>query len=334
MKVLLDHPWPFALAHGGLQIQIEQTKAALERQKAEVEYMRWWDAEQIGDVIHYFGRPSGDYIDFAHSKRMKVIAAELLTGLGSRSAMARLAQKSLMRISQTFLPQTFMARMNWEAYRKADGFVALTSWEAHLMQAMFDAPPDKIRVIANGVEEVFFAARSETGKERSNHLVCTATIHPRKRILELAEAAVLARVPVRIIGKPYAESDPYYLRFLEVQKNHPDLLFYEGGISDRAELAKAYREARGFVLLSTMESNSLSALEAAATGCPLLLNDLPWAKSVFGRHAMYASPLVCGEPLASALRDFSSRAPSMETGVRPSTWDEVASELLKLYRAC
>jgi len=24
MKVLFDHPWPFALAHGGFQIQIEQ----------------------------------------------------------------------------------------------------------------------------------------------------------------------------------------------------------------------------------------------------------------------------------------------------------------------
>ena len=31
MKVLFDHPNPFMLAHGGFQIQIEQTKKAPER---------------------------------------------------------------------------------------------------------------------------------------------------------------------------------------------------------------------------------------------------------------------------------------------------------------
>jgi hypothetical protein len=30
MKILFDHPNPFLLAHGGFQIQIEQTQKALE----------------------------------------------------------------------------------------------------------------------------------------------------------------------------------------------------------------------------------------------------------------------------------------------------------------
>ena len=30
MKVLFDHPNPFLLAHGGFQVQIKQTKKALE----------------------------------------------------------------------------------------------------------------------------------------------------------------------------------------------------------------------------------------------------------------------------------------------------------------
>ena len=44
MKVLIDHQLPFLLAHGGLQIQIEQTKAALEKIGIEVEYLRFWDS--------------------------------------------------------------------------------------------------------------------------------------------------------------------------------------------------------------------------------------------------------------------------------------------------
>lgn len=46
MKVLFDHSFPFALAHGGFQIQIEQTKAALESLGVSVDYLRWWDDSQ------------------------------------------------------------------------------------------------------------------------------------------------------------------------------------------------------------------------------------------------------------------------------------------------
>src|SRR2546428_13872771 len=63
MKVLVDHASPFLLAHGGFQIQIEETKRALERLGVTVEYLRWWDDEQRGDIIHFFGRPAGAYVD-------------------------------------------------------------------------------------------------------------------------------------------------------------------------------------------------------------------------------------------------------------------------------
>jgi glycosyltransferase involved in cell wall biosynthesis len=332
MKVLFDHPLPFALAHGGLQIQIEQTKAALERCGTEVEHLRWWDGQQSGQVIHYFGRPTGDYIDLAHAKGMKVVAAELLTGLGSRSAGARLAQKSLMRAAATMLPRTFWSRLAWDAYQKADAFVALTQWEAHLMGSMFGAEESKVHVIPNGVENVFFQARKDAGeKPEADYLVCTAAIHPRKRVLELARGAARARVPLWIIGKPYSESDSYYRQFLDAQKESSGFIRYEGGVSDRARLAEIYRQARGFVLLSTMESLSLSALEAAASGCPLLLSDLPWARTVFGADAVYANGSPDPENIGAVLRDFFEKAPSMETSFRPLTWDDVAQFLRILY---
>src|SRR6476659_962341 len=65
VKILLDYPLPFALAHGGVQVQIEQTKAALEQLGLEVEFLRWWDDRQTGDVIHYFGRMPAAHVEFA-----------------------------------------------------------------------------------------------------------------------------------------------------------------------------------------------------------------------------------------------------------------------------
>ena len=44
MKILIDHNCPFFLAHGGFQIQMEQTKAALQARGLEAEYVRSWNA--------------------------------------------------------------------------------------------------------------------------------------------------------------------------------------------------------------------------------------------------------------------------------------------------
>src|SRR5664279_4591111 len=98
MKVLFDHHLPFALAHGGFEQQLVQTKAALEQAGVETDFVRWWDAGQRGDIIHFAGRPAADYIAFAHGRGCKVIVAELLTAAGSRSRGALALQKFLTTV--------------------------------------------------------------------------------------------------------------------------------------------------------------------------------------------------------------------------------------------
>ncbi len=269
---------PFSLAHGGAQIQIEQTQAALKNAGVEAEPLRWWDSVQRGDVIHSFGRMPAEQIKLAQQKGIKVVIAELLTAQGSRSNLQLRLQKIISRAVNSFAPRSFIAAFNWDSYRLADAFVALTPWEAHLMNYLFGAPKERIHVVTNGIEEIFLDSENAS---RGQWLVCTATITGRKRVLELAEAAVHAQTPVWVIGKAYADADSYAQKFFSLARQHPQFIRHEGAISDRARLAQIYREARGFVLLSSMESLSLSALEAAACGCPLLLSDLPWARSTF-----------------------------------------------------
>ena len=189
------------------------------------------------------------------------------------------------------------------------------------------APKERVHVVPNGVEEIFLNSAPAV---RGPWLVCTATITERKRVLELAEAAVVARTPLWIIGKPYSDSDPYAQKFCALTRQQPQILRYEGAISDRARLARIYREARGFVLLSSMESLSLSALEAAACECPLLLSDLPWAHSTFGGHAVYC-PVAGPERTAGFLRKFYDDAPSLPPAPKPAAWSEVARQLKAIY---
>ena len=327
MRVLLDHNEPFLLAHGGLQVQIERTKAALESAGFEAEYLRWWDPSQRGDLIHFFGRANPSHIDFAHGKGIKYVMQELLTSQGSRSVAHLRFQGAANRLLRKALPSNYRLPLRWDSYQKADAIIAITDWEAWIMGALFDAPPQRIRVVPNAVADVFFR---RDPKPSSDHLICVATITERKRVLELAQAAALAKTPLKVIGKPYTDSDPYFLRFLETVRTSQGIVEYLGAIRESEQLARRLQEARGFVLPSTMETQSLAALEAAAAGLPLLLTGLPWAQVTFGNGATYL-PQCSGTLFAEHLKRFLERAPHLPAPPKPPTWEDVADKLIGIY---
>lgn len=328
MKILVNCPLPFALAHGGQAIQIQSTMAALQKIGVEAEPLCWWDEKQTGDIIHYFGRMPADQIQFAHQRNFKIVMAEFLTAAGSQTAFQLQLRRSFRWAAEKFAPPGLSQVFSWQSYRLADALIALTPREKELMTYKFDAPPGKIFVVPNGVEEVFFQS---PGVKRGSWLVCAATITERKRVLELAQAAAAAQTPVWIIGKAYADNDTYAQKFFQLAKENPQFIRYEGAINDRAKLAEIYRAARGFVLLSTMESLSLSALEASACECPLLLSDLPWAHGSFSAGTEFCAVTDSTATTAAILRKFYNKAPGLCTPVKPLTWIEVAAQLKVIY---
>jgi glycosyltransferase involved in cell wall biosynthesis len=301
---------------------------ALQGLGLEIEPLRWWDETQRGDLLHFFGRMSAQQIRFAHDQSLPVVMAELLTAPGSRSARQLFIQKNVSRALNRIAPRSFIASFNWESYRLADAFVALTPWEKHLMEYLFDAEPARTFVVPNGVETCFFESPPSP---RGPWLVCTATITARKRVLELAQAAVLAKVPLWVVGRPYADNDSYAQKFLQLAKQAPNLIRYDGPVNDRSQLAAIYKAARGFVLLSAEESLSLSALEASACECPLLLSDLPWARSTFAQGAQFCPVTNSVAVTAEVLRRFYDAAPGLPHPPKPATWREVGRQLVAVY---
>ena len=309
MKVLLENHTPFMLAHGGAQIQIEQTKAALEKLGVTVTPLRWWDETQTGDVLHHFAGIPIHIQRLAHQKGLRVVMSAFMSGLGSRPAWKRFMQQMVLRAARPVAPRRLRDLFGWDSYRLLDAIIALTPYEASLLTRIHNAPPSRVRVIPNGVEDVFLDSQPAP---RGKWLVCTATIIELKGILKLAEMAVQARTPVWFIGQPYSDSDDYARRFLDYARQNRELVRYEGPIAGREQLARIYREARGFVLLSKWESLSLSALEAAACQCPLLLSDLPWARDAFKGRATYCRPNESLPASAALLRHFYEAAPTLE----------------------
>jgi glycosyltransferase involved in cell wall biosynthesis len=329
MKVVFDCRVPYAFAHGGLQIQIEQTLAALRRIGVDAEPLRWWDENQKVDILHYFGRIPFVLLEIARQKGAKVIFSDFLGDVAARPQRKIRLQRIVVRTLRGILTPQRAAGLNWESYRQADACIALNPWERHLMNYIFDAPMERTHVVLNGVEDLFFKSAPAA---RGEWLICTATIRDLKRNYEVAAAAVEAQTPIWMIGKPYSETDAYARKFIALAKQRPKWIRYEGAIDDRERLARIYRDARGFVLLSVYESLSLSALEAAACQCPLLLSDLPWARSVFKEGARYCPVGSTGET-ARALRSFYDAAPTMQLAETPMTWTQVAEQLAGVYRS-
>jgi glycosyltransferase involved in cell wall biosynthesis len=239
-------------------------------------------------------------------------------------------QSAIEQTLRAVVPPVLLANFRWDAYLKADAVIVLTDWEAEIVQMLFGPPVGRVSVVPNGVEPEFFSVPDRSAP-RAGELVCTATITERKRVMELARAALAAGTPLRILGAPYAATDAYYRDFLALVQSAGGLIRYEGAVTDRTALAGVYRQARGFVLLSTMESLSLSALEAAASGCPLLLSDLPWARGTFGDKAGYCPVALSTAETAARLRRFYDEAPRLPVPPPPCGWDAVASQLVHIY---
>lgn len=329
MRVALDCHVPFALAHGGAQIQIQQTMEALRRAGVEVRPMSWWDDSFQPEIIHFFGKPPLSYVNLVKQKKIRLIIADLLTSQGSRTAWQRLPFVTICAVDKIFRGR-IRQKLGWTVYDLADFCVCLTPWEASLIRKMYGARHARIEIVPNGVEKTFMEGKDN--RVRGDHLVTTVTITPRKRVVELVKAAASAKIKLRVIGKPYHLEDPYFRLFLKTLAEAGPWVEYVGSIEDRAELAGEYRRAAGFVLLSSMESQSLSALEAAACGCPLLLSDLPWARCSFGKESSYA-PIASTEKTAAFLQKFLRNVLSAPRVSKVCSWDEVANRLVEVYRA-
>ena len=315
---------------GGAQVQIEETRRALLQLGVEVEWLRWWDRDQKGDLIHLFGRPSVAFLTEAQRSGFRLVVTDMLSATGARPRWRLGAFKLAARLVRRVGIEGRLDRLNWGGIlARADAVAASTEWEAKLMRDIFGVAPDKMHVVSEAVQDVYLNSQP---LERGPWLVSTGTIHAIKRMVELAEAALVAKTPLWVIGRPHGRGDAYSERFMKLAREHPELIRYEGFVPQE-RLVQAYRQARGFVLLSQYETMSLSALEAAACECPLLLTDLPWARTTRGDRATYCPPRASLSATAGILRSFYDSAPNLPRPARPPSWTEVARQLKGIYQS-
>lgn len=326
LKVLIDHPAPFLLAHGGVQVQIEQTKAALEAIGLQAEYVRWWDKSQTGDLIHFFAVPRSAYLKQARLRELPVIATVFLSETCNRPNWKLVSQGMLTSL---ILRQPFGSgikeQLNWTAYRLCKHLVVGLEAERIALVKAFGVESSRVSVVPLGLPDEYLKAGSANRFE--NHLICPGTINAVKRSVELALIAKEADVPILFVGKPYHARDPYWLKFQELIDGRHVKYQAHVGVEDMIRL---YQRARGLVLSSQYENWSLVASEAVACGLPLLLPDQKWSRERFGPTARYFPHNQ--QQQVRVLRDFFEDSPALSPPkVKLHSWREIAKQLMDLY---
>lgn len=339
---ILSYPMLFQ-RDGGLQVQVRETLAALNRlqdhaqRSLEVQLV---DAnhERLADfdVLHVFSASNGNYriVETARELGVPVVLSPLLPPSWDRASAwrARLADRLAGRLTE-WMVQTSYAQTR-RALQLADVVIALGEAERDAIVHGFDLPATSIRVLPNGINPHFFTANGdlflrETGIAGPFVLV-VGSISPYKNQLGLAQALAGAGVPVVLIGAAPREQQAYLQQLLDLP--HVSWL----GALDHADplLASAYHAAAVAALPSQGEVFPLSVLEALAAGTPVVMTahsalDLP--DSAFALRKVRWDD---GPAQRQAVLQLLALAPErlrVRALVERFTWERVAAQIADCY---
>ena len=329
MKILFNCLLPFALAHGGMSTQIEQTKAALEGLDVEVEYLRWWDPDQRGDLIHYFTPAPPEHIQLAQAKRIPLVMPTLFTAACNRSE-ARLRRQGWAVRASLKLPfgEGVKQQLSWRSFGTCAVNVVGLEAERRVLELVYGIPRQQVALVPLGLESIFL--KSSPARRDADYLLCAGTITRRKNSVALARLARAAETPILFVGKPYAEGDPYWQEFSGLVDGC--WVRHQPHVTNPAEMVALLKAARGAVVMSEYENWCLTAHEAAACGLPVLLPDQNWSRERFGREAHYFDSIGYSARNAEVLKRFYIAAGKLPApSIKLYSWAEAGHQLKEVY---
>jgi glycosyltransferase involved in cell wall biosynthesis len=205
--------------------------------------------------------------------------------------------------------------------RAAARVIAVSEFTAREVSELCGVPPERIRVVPNGVGEPFAA---DGPAAEGDYVLAVATLEPRKNLPRLAEATRRLGVELRVVGARGWGG-------VEVAGNGVRWL----GEPDDDEVARLYRGALCVAYPSLYEGFGLPVLEALRCGAPVVTSAGTAMEEVADGAAELVDPhdagaIAAGIERATARRDELSRA-GPERAAR-FTWRAAADATAAVYR--
>lgn len=238
-----------------------------------------------------------------------------------------------MIAEQLALPHKHPARRGKAQIITASDLIITTS---HITadELQRDWPSKAIRVIPLGVDSRFFAHEANEAPIVPFPYVLFVggrSTYKNFSVLQAAMQTVRSEYDVGLVcvGPNFERHELKDLRFLTDRG-----LFLHLQAADN-QLPNLYRHSSAFVFPSTMEGFGLPVLEAAASGCPVVLSDIPIFREHASDWAEFFDPM-SPESLANTLQVVigSSSRGTAPIRVRDTlfTWTDVARVHAQVYR--
>jgi glycosyltransferase involved in cell wall biosynthesis len=205
--------------------------------------------------------------------------------------------------------------------RAARRVIAVSEFTKREVVELLAVPPERIRVIPNGVEPVFTRDGPAAGGE---YVLAVGTLEPRKNLERVAEATRTLGVELRVVGERGWGG-------VDLAGNGVRWL---GRIGDR-DLASQYRGARCVAYPSLYEGFGIPVLEAMACGAPVVTSADGATAEVADGAAVLVDPRDPGAIASGIAQAVERRDELVERGLaraRAFTWSRVVDETIEVYR--
>ncbi len=342
--VLLPGPGTESCPGGG-EVQQAATAQALAALGVEVfrSFPGWEHLDGTRCVLHLFGSHR-EFLPLVRQAKQQGIPV-VLSPVAWFDLAARWGESGpwLRRLQGTVALAVRQAGLRWPSWRKrlyqaVDHLLPNSQAEAQQLVRLFGLSRQRITVVPNGTWPRFahapWLARKSTHPVLSSlrgFVLCPGRIEPRKNQLELIRAMRGSGLELVILGQVVPGHEHYLWRCR--QEADEQVHFVPRVPFGSADHMAAYAHCGCVVLPSWFETPGLAALEAGASGVPLVLTARGATREYFGSLAQYVDP-VRPQQWPAAIRQALTQGRSHALAQRVLehfTWLHAAQRTVNVY---
>jgi glycosyltransferase involved in cell wall biosynthesis len=278
-------PWqPHCFAFGGLEIQMLSTFQAVLDAGVDAEKMDVWSRDNDFDILHVWGFDNVHQVAVYYAKKSekKVVITSLFQDFNS---VSRIIRHNLSRYVGPVRHMLKLAQM-------ADSIVVVNEMEVDIATKYFNIPSSKITYIPNIVNQKYYDIVNTPSDFMglSNYVLCTGNVCVRKNQLNLVKACKLNGVSLMILGNALLGEDEYCQQVQQLVNETENIIWIKGIKENDDQLLNAYKNCSLFALPSLQEQGPISAYEALACGCKVVIAERKYAYQGYYQNVERVDP--------------------------------------------
>lgn len=341
---------------GGDTVQMEQTAAHLRKLGISVT-IRLADDRHIDytqyDLVHAFNitRPadllvhqqksglpfviSPIYVEYGHAANSGYppVLRRIMNSMGSQQReYLKSLGRAVLKGERIVSPQYWYLGQAGTIRRLLQHCaILLPNSESEYQRLKRDFPAaGNYRVVPNSVDSSLFHYPAQGTLRAANTVLCAARFEPRKNQLNVIRALNNTRFKVLFIGAAAPSHRAYYEQCKATAA--PNIHFTD--FISQQQLAGLYASAKVHLLASWFETTGLSSLEAAASGCNIVISPCGDTREYFKDDAWYCMPGNT-QSILEAVERAATAALNNQLAARirsTYSWEQTAAATLNTYQ--